>query len=378
MTAMPGDNPYIMSSMIEVTPPLVSIMMPVFNAERFIASAVDSIVSQTFTDWELIIINDGSTDGTSKVLDQYKDDRIRVLQQPNSGEAVARNHALQLVRGKYLAFLDADDQWLPEFLQELTTEVRSRPDVEGVYCDGYHIDVQDKVLSHLSDNRRGPFEGYLLEALVRASDVFGPPICVLLDAQAVKRTGIQFDPRIVIGPDWDFFTRLSPFIRFTYLDKKLVRYRVHTTNITLTAGNEKRRQSLALCREKAIKMAEFGTLTLDTRYYTFYDLLVNLSGMNAVKQEEVTGWHQFQALPGNFQAALIRQMAIQRLLGLGNDNHVKKWLQMAWKMDPSSLKTLSLMVIHWLNPRMAASMLRRRQRLTQPDLKTSPFSLPKF
>ena len=356
--------------------PQVSIMMPAYNAEGYIAAAIESVLSQSVQDWELIVINDGSTDKTREVLSHYNDERIRVFHQPNSGEASARNYALQQARGMYLAFLDADDQWLPEFLQEMVAFLNSHHDFEGVYCDGYHINSQDDILSSLSDNRRGPFEGELLDALVRASDVFGPPICTLLRTGAVRQAGIQFDTRIVIGPDWDFFTHLSQFVRFGYLDRKLVRYRVHSSNITLTAGNKKRRESLVLCREKAINLPVFERLSLDTRYYAFYDLLINLLENNEEKQEEITGWAQFKALPASQQATLLRRLAGQRLTEVGNDRYVKLWLRRALALHPASMKSLFFFTLYMLHPGITAIMLRRRSQRTSQGQKSSPFSLP--
>jgi glycosyltransferase involved in cell wall biosynthesis len=96
-----------------MTAPLVSIMMPAYNAEAFIAQAIESVLAQTMTDWELIIVDDGSTDGTPAVTDRYQDPGIRVLRQPNGGESIARNTALQHMRGSLVAFLDADDVFLP-------------------------------------------------------------------------------------------------------------------------------------------------------------------------------------------------------------------------------------------------------------------------
>ncbi len=365
-----------MPLMTDQISPLVSIMMPAFNAERYIAAAIESVLSQTMEDWELIIINDGSTDKTIEVLKHFNEERIRVFHQPNSGEAAARNLALQKVRGAYLAFLDADDQWLPEFLQEMVASLNERLDFEGVYCDGYHINPQDEILSSLSDNRRGPFEGELLDALVRASDVFGPPICILLRTEAVRRAGVQFDTRIVIGPDWDFFTQLSQSVRFAYLDRKLLRYRVHSSNITLTAGNKKRLESLVLCREKAIHLPVFDQLSLDTRHYAFYDLLINLLDNNEEKQEEITGWAQFKALPARQQANLFRRMAARQITEVGNDRFVKMWLRRALALNPASIKSLFLFILYSLRPDAAATILRRRSQNKSQDQKRSPFSLP--
>jgi len=97
---------------------LVSIMMPAFNAERYIRQAIESILAQRYPSWELVVVNDGSTDSTPKIIAGFSDPRIRIYHQENGGEASARNSALEHSNGKYLAFLDADDLYLPNHLDE--------------------------------------------------------------------------------------------------------------------------------------------------------------------------------------------------------------------------------------------------------------------
>jgi glycosyltransferase involved in cell wall biosynthesis len=197
-------------------PGLVSIMTPAYNAAEFIQSAIESVLAQTYPQWELIVVNDGSSDDTAQILKGFSDSRIRVIEQANAGEAAARNRALDVSRGEFLAFLDADDQFLPEFLALALAFLSGHPQCDAVYSDGYYIDRQDAVIGRLSDQRRGPFEGDLLEALIRASDVFGPPICTLLKRQVWLDHPLRFDPQIVIGPDWDFFTRMAQYQHYSY------------------------------------------------------------------------------------------------------------------------------------------------------------------
>lgn len=100
--------------------PQVSIITPCYNASRFISQTIDSVLTQTFTDWEMIIVDDGSKDDSSDIVEKYveKDSRIRLIQQPNGGSANARNHGIREATGRYIALLDADDLWLPQFLEK--------------------------------------------------------------------------------------------------------------------------------------------------------------------------------------------------------------------------------------------------------------------
>src|SRR5512145_295142 len=92
-------------------------MMPAYNAEVYIRQSIDSVLAQTYPNWELVIVDDGSTDRTGEIASEYGDPRIRVFRQENGGEAAARNTALKNIQGEFLAFLDADDLYLPDHLE---------------------------------------------------------------------------------------------------------------------------------------------------------------------------------------------------------------------------------------------------------------------
>lgn len=99
---------------------LVSIITPLYNGERFLAQTIESVLAQTYSDWEMLIINDGSTDGSEALALSYaeKDDRIHVYSQPNGGSASARNHGIRRAKGRYIALLDSDDLWEPWFIEQ--------------------------------------------------------------------------------------------------------------------------------------------------------------------------------------------------------------------------------------------------------------------
>jgi teichuronic acid biosynthesis glycosyltransferase TuaG len=114
--------------------PAVSVITPAFNAVDFIAQTIDSVRAQTFEDWELVIVDDGSTDGTADLLAEHRnrDGRIRVLHQANRGPSSARNRAMRAARGAFFAFLDSDDTWDPEYLQRQLDVFREYPETDLV------------------------------------------------------------------------------------------------------------------------------------------------------------------------------------------------------------------------------------------------------
>lgn len=125
--------------------PFVSIIIPVYNVASFLPDCLDSVLNQTFSDFEVLCVDDGSTDKSIDILNQYaqKDSRIRILTQKNKGCSVARNNALAVAQGKYIAFLDSDDAYHPQFLSVLT-RVAQEENVPLVWCDFQEIPQEQR------------------------------------------------------------------------------------------------------------------------------------------------------------------------------------------------------------------------------------------
>lgn len=350
-------------------------MMPAYNAENYIAAAIQSILNQNYIDWELIVVNDGSSDGTAQIVAQFSDPRIRLIHQENQGEAVARNTALTAMQGQYIAFLDSDDQFQPQFLQKMITFLRENPQRSACYCDGFYMDTKGSLSKSLQSQRRGPFEGNLLEPFIRASDVIGPPICTLIQRQLVHNNQLKFDARIVIGPDWDFFTRLSQYASWGYVDFQGVNYRVHQTNISTTTTSQKRRASLALCRENAFNLPEFNHCSLPTCEYVFYDLLLNLVFDQPDRQQFWLQSDQFAALPKKNQARLLRLAAAKSIAFGTQPIYAKSWLQSSHTLHTRDLKTIAIEWLFRMSPNLAQKVLLGRYDSVQSN-SSSPFNLP--
>lgn len=120
--------------------PKVSIIIPVYNGEPFIKEAIESVLAQSFKDYELIIVDDGSTDGTSRIVATF-DNKLRYLQQPNAGQATARNFGYRCSKGEYLAFLDADDRWYPQMLETSVPILDANDGIALTYSD---VDLIDR------------------------------------------------------------------------------------------------------------------------------------------------------------------------------------------------------------------------------------------
>jgi len=135
--------------------PLISIIIPVYNGEKYLAETIDSVIKQTYTNWELLIVNDGSTDNTKKVIQSFlsskggsasggKDNRVHYIFQKNAGVSAARNKGYQLSKGVFIAFLDADDLWLPDNLAQKSDYFSQKSSSALVHADMEVIDHNTK------------------------------------------------------------------------------------------------------------------------------------------------------------------------------------------------------------------------------------------
>lgn len=335
-------------------------MMPAYNAGTYIRQAIQSVLDQSYTNWELVIIDDGSTDQTNAIVSGYIDSRIKVVRQENRGEAAARNNALRNIQGEYLAFLDSDDIYLPQHLEVTIGYLSTHEHVDGVYTDGYHIDLNENLLQTLSSRRRGPFEGNLFEEVLSGSDVFGPPVCVVLRTSLIEQYGLKFDENIVIGPDWDFFIKYAESANFSYIDQITCLYRLHTSNITIRTGLEKRALELSKCRINAIKMKNFRKCSTMTQVSVFYDLLINLLLDLPGRQTEITQWPEFLSLPKTKQAELLRWMASTALIYGKDHTFVKYWLRKSLHLNLADFRSTLLWIGYHIHPKLLSTILKLR------------------
>jgi len=217
-----------------VLAPLVSAIVPVYNGERFLAQALDSALAQTMHDLEIVVVDDGSTDGSGALAEHYASRHpgiVRVHHQPNRGLCHARNAALNLARGEYFALLDADDIWLPHHLEESVDMLQRRPRVALVHADIERIDVDGNSLGcatrYWDRLRADPFRVLFL----RHEHVCCPT--AVFRRNAIERAG-NFDPQFnrMGCEDRDLWLRIAVIAEIRYLGNVHARYRLHGANMS--------------------------------------------------------------------------------------------------------------------------------------------------
>jgi len=201
----------------------VSIIIPTYNRDKYICDAIDSVFAQTYKDYEVIVVDDGSTDSTKEVVKKYGD-RVRYFYQNNQGPSVARNHGVDRSSGEYLAFLDDDDLWLPNFLE---IQVRALDEEGGLafVCSGaYVVNETGKQIDIWKMRANNSFlDLYHMNFVLT--------LTVLLRRQYFDIVG-GFDRRFKICQDYDLWLRLAMKYKFRYQDMLLAKYRLHKGNIS--------------------------------------------------------------------------------------------------------------------------------------------------
>lgn len=206
---------------------LISVIIPAYNSERYLRAAVDSALSQTYAPVEVVVVNDGSTDGTATILAEYGD-RIRAISQRNGGSSAACNAGVAAARGKWVAFLDADDEWLPRKLELQMERCGASPisHTDSV-CFGDGID---------GEVVRSSFEpghsGQVLKRLLVGNFITKSSVMMLRDVY-LEFGG--FPETELAVEDWPFFLQVCARYELGYLPEQVVRYRVHATSKSMQA-----------------------------------------------------------------------------------------------------------------------------------------------
>lgn len=207
--------------MAQFSKPIVTVIMPAFNAELFIEQAIESVLNQTYDKFELFIVNDGSTDKTEEVIKGFNDKRIKYLIQKNKGVSSARNLAIKHSKGQWLSFLDADDVWLPDTLATFAENIEGSDFIFGEYSylGGPNSGKTAKDLTKISNNRES-----LLHELINHNFIGIGGICMRRDI-----TNQYFDESLGFAEDYRLWiTLLMKDIRVKKVNKVLYKYRIHS------------------------------------------------------------------------------------------------------------------------------------------------------
>lgn len=312
----------------------VSVIMPVYNAEKYLREAIESILTQTFSDFEFLILNDGSTDHSIDIIRSYNDSRIRIHSSGvNRGLIFQLNKGLNLSRGKYIARMDADDISLPERLARQVEFLETHPEI-GVLGTGVTIIDGDGNTSH---TLQPPTQHVVIKWCLCFNNLITHP-SVMMRRQIVGQVG-GYNPDMALAEDFDLWRRLSCVTRLSNLKDLLVFYRIHDSNASTIHASEVRQTAVRI-RSLLIshilnEEVPVGTVQLlwDQKFQTASDVL-DVAGLISRLYKTFVSHSNLSSI----ERQIIRRDAAMRLYGLSRskvqDVNVWRVLARACCLDP--------------------------------------------
>lgn len=251
---------------MSVKEPLVSVIVPAYNCASFITESIESVLEQEYANKELIVVNDGSTDGTAEAASRFGQ-HLRLIEQTNRGPAAARNRGAAEARGTYLAFLDGDDVWLPGKLATQMAYVSQHPEAKIVFTgfarwspqhDGSYPPADDLEAWNAKDVIAPEFSGYLYTALLLDNVIH--IITAVIERAAFVGLG-GFDENLRVGEDYDFWMRASRVCLAHKIDQITALYRMQPESATRGAPPTANHEYMVLKR----MLERFGPVGPDGR-----------------------------------------------------------------------------------------------------------------
>jgi len=215
--------------------PTVSVIMPTYNHAGFIGEAIRSVLSQTYGDFELIIVDNYSEDDTESIVRGFSDPRIEYLKFSNNGViAASRNAALKTARGEFIAFIDSDDTWTADKIETQLKHLEANPNV-ALVCGSMVTRRNNESFDTAVEPSITPLAGFCYNLLLDRSFIFCSS--VMVRREVLDSVGLfDEDPRMVSSEDWDLWLRIAREHRLTLLGQQLGSYRVHASNVSTGCG----------------------------------------------------------------------------------------------------------------------------------------------
>jgi glycosyltransferase involved in cell wall biosynthesis len=300
-----------------IEPPKVTVVIPVYNREKYIGAAIDSILAQTFTHFELLVIDDGSTDKTQEVVQSYRDPRIRlVCNETNEGIPRTRNKGIHLAHGEYLAFLDSDDWAYPERLAKQVAFLDSHPDYVAV---GAWMEWMDERGRYLKRAKRKP----VLPDEIAAQRLFRQGI---ENSTSMARTVVLREyghqEKYDVSEDFDLWARIAAKHKLATLPKILLRRRMHAGCITQEKAHRIKDTLLAIYASQLRALGVAFTATDLERHFLLRSMRKLKFAPDLMYMEWAEAW-LLQLQMVNHLARCYPEPAFSEVLG-------RLWLKVCW------------------------------------------------
>ena len=263
--------------------PIFSIVIPVYNRAKLISRAVDSVLAQTFTDYEIIIVDDGSNDNLKKVCDDYNTPKIHYVYQDNAGSNPARNNGIRNSRGYYVSFLDSDDAWEKEYLEEVNKKFAGDNELGLVYVRNIK-----KILpqGRLLEKRNKNFEGFIYREVLKQGFLTNSS-CVTVKRELLEKIN-GWDNNLRACQDDDLCFRLAKITKIGFVDKILTIFYIDESIDRISSSVSRRAwNALALWTKFADDLLSFcGKKELPKKIAHVYSMFLNVNEKKGLEQCE--------------------------------------------------------------------------------------------
>jgi len=315
---------------------LISIIVPVYNAEKHLSKMLDSVLNQSYTQWEMILVNDGSTDNSTSIIHKYvnQDKRFRYISQSNAGPSIARNCGIEEAKGDYLAFIDADDWVSPEYLNKLMHPMLTKE--TDLVCAGYYeVNPQFPQDLKLHDFQQELFNKNINKQTYQSNifnGVSGVLWAKLFKKEIFKENNIQLHPKLRLSEDLIAVLEYSRFIDKVFIIPDAIYYYNRLDESGLSGGlNIEKYQSLKVFFEEVERFRkELSFLDLDViknkRKYSFMIQLLRDQSQSKKEFYKVADFLVENESPLDPNIFQINKMNDFILKGIFNGNYYRSWI----------------------------------------------------
>jgi hypothetical protein len=351
---------------------LISVILPIFNGDRTVETAIQSLLKQTSSRWELIVVDDGSTDKSKQKVKSFQDPRICYFYQDHQERSVARNKGIEKATGDLLLFLDADDYLFPNAI-ELHEEYASRFPLtqvfvgDGLLCKNNLTPIiRFSELIDFSVSDRNAFELLFIDRRIVGQNR------TTVRHSLVREHGIQFNSTLKYAEDWLFWLEVLRCGKPFFFPNLVAAYRWYPDSTTHRSDPHFRHEQLALVRCQALDWPEFSLLPLAIQTHFFYQLLIEDLGGNGDQQTCVVHSEAFLNLPDQEKARILRLIATDHLVRGSTKSQVIPWIEQARYLYPKDLKVRLFSMLLRRSPRVARELIKFRRIRQKRSDQTTP------
>jgi len=257
---------------------LISIIIPTYNRGGLIINTINSVLNQTYLNWELIIVDDGSTDNTKEIIASVNDSRIKYIYRENKGPSAARNTGIKNANGEYIAFLDSDDEWLPEKIERQIKFLDKNPNIGIIGGWSTSVFENNKKLSQSCieiKNNKTYIKALLLFPFYKINELPWTS-SIIVKKECFDKVG-YFDEKMISKEDWDMWLRIAIFYDFYCLDKILILRKIHNQSLMYTTDTEKIKNGAVMFLDKVYSNENLPDEFLKFKNISYSNTLFNIA-----------------------------------------------------------------------------------------------------